>query len=83
LNAEASEQYLTFCTSPQRPARKSNRNTSAHLSLQIQQASDILQDGTQDNQQDCDAISFGLGFEGSLIALGSVKTDIAATPPCQ
>jgi hypothetical protein len=45
---------------------------------QIAQASDILQDGTQDPTKTCDAISIGLGFDGALVQLG---TPLAPPPP--
>lgn len=38
----------------------------------IQQASDILQDGTQDPAKDCDGISIGIGFDGALVKLGPI-----------
>jgi hypothetical protein len=36
----------------------------------IGQASDILQDGTQDPTKTCDGITIGLGFEADAVLLG-------------
>jgi hypothetical protein len=49
------------------------------IAQQIQQASDILSDGTQDPNKDCDGISFGFGFDGVLVSLGKVAG--ALNPP--
>ena len=38
---------------------------------QFQQASDILDDGTQDPTQSCDGISIGIGFTASRVQLGA------------
>jgi hypothetical protein len=50
---------------------------------QIEQASDILADGTQDPTRDCDGISIGLGFEATVVQLGAIQ-DPPAGPadPC-
>jgi hypothetical protein len=48
------------------------------LLAEIAQASDILQDGTQDPTRTCDGISIGLGFTGSLVKLGA---PVAVPPP--
>jgi hypothetical protein len=45
---------------------------------QLQQASDILQDGTQDPTKSCDGISLGLGFDATLVKLGQ---PVSVTPP--
>jgi hypothetical protein len=46
--------------------------------VQIAQASDILQDGTQDPTLPCDGISIGLGFDAVLDQLGPM---VAPKPP--
>ncbi|MDI1449520.1 hypothetical protein [Polyangium sp. 6x1] len=45
---------------------------------QIRQASDILSDGTQDPNKECDAISIGIGFTMKSAQLGGV---VPAAPP--
>jgi hypothetical protein len=45
---------------------------------QIDQASDILQDGTQDPTKQCDGISVGFGFNATIVQIGSIGV---ATPP--
>lgn len=45
---------------------------------QIRQASDILDDGTQDPNRPCDAISVGLGFEAWEVKLGPI---VPSAPP--
>ncbi|AKT40832.1 hypothetical protein [Chondromyces crocatus] len=49
----------------------------------IRQASDVLQDGTQNPEKECDGISIGIGFNAKEIKLGAVA-DAAppATDPC-
>ena len=42
---------------------------------QIEQASDILSDGSQDPTKECDGISIGLGFDSGIVQLGAI------TPP--
>jgi hypothetical protein len=42
------------------------------LVQEIEQASDILSDGTQDPTQTCDAISIGLGFDMASAQIGDV-----------
>jgi hypothetical protein len=49
------------------------------ITAQISQASDIMQDGTQDPTQTCDGISIGLGFDAAADQLG--PTVPAPTPP--
>jgi hypothetical protein len=39
---------------------------------QIRQASDILDDGTQDPTKTCNGISMGIGFDAAIIEIGSV-----------
>ena len=49
----------------------------------IQQASDILQDGTQNPAKDCDGISIGIGFDGALVKLGPIAPPaVAGQNPC-
>ena len=45
---------------------------------QIEQASDILHDGTQDKDKECDGISIGLGFDAGIVQLGAIAP---AAPP--
>lgn len=50
---------------------------------QFRQASDIMQDGTQDPTKECDGISIGLGFTMKPVRLGAIA--LAAPPlpnPC-
>jgi hypothetical protein len=50
---------------------------------QLQQASDILQDGTEDPTKSCDGISIGLGFKTKAISLGGIGPVTPAQPdPC-
>ncbi len=54
----------------------------AQITTQLEQASDILVDGTQDPKAACDGISVGLGFSATRVNLGA-KTDVApASTPC-
>ncbi|MEP7123842.1 MAG: hypothetical protein ABJE95_23135 [Byssovorax sp.] len=39
---------------------------------QIEQASDIGHDGTQDASKECDGISIGLGFDAGIVQLGAI-----------
>jgi hypothetical protein len=48
----------------------------------IQQASDILTDGTQDPTKTCDGISIGLGFEMVDAARGGVGPASATLMAC-
>ncbi len=52
----------TLCSGP----------TIESILSQITQASDILQDGTQDPTKTCDGISIGLGFNAELVQLGPI-----------
>jgi hypothetical protein len=47
-------------------------NTVDSLIAQIEQASDIMKDGTQNKDQECDGISIGLGFDGAVVQLGAI-----------
>lgn len=50
---------------------------------QLEQASDILLDGTQDSAKECEAISIGLGFTMKAAKLGDLGAPITPTPaPC-
>ncbi|MSP24156.1 MAG: hypothetical protein EXR75_03125 [Myxococcales bacterium] len=58
-------------------------NTFESIAEQIRQASDILDDGTQDPTKECNAISIGLGFESKSIKLGPVAPASPLPPdPC-
>jgi hypothetical protein len=56
-------------------------STFQSLAAQIQQASDIMQDGTQDPLAPCDGISIGLGFEAAIVQLGPMVAP-SATDAC-
>jgi hypothetical protein len=58
----------SLCTGP----------TIQSILAQVEQASDILHDGTQDPSQTCDAISIGLGFEAAVDQVGAT---VAPPPP--
>jgi hypothetical protein len=50
---------------------------------QLEQASDILADGTQDPTRACDGVSIGLGFEAVRATLAGVGPGVPADPdPC-
>jgi hypothetical protein len=49
------------------------------IAQQLRQAAEILVDGTQAPNRDCDGISFGIGFEAKLTTLGPV-VDPTVTP---
>jgi hypothetical protein len=48
----------------------------------MRQASDIMDDGTQDPTQECNGISVGLGFDAARVQLGSLVTIPIPTDPC-
>jgi len=48
----------------------------------IAEASDILQDGTQDPTQTCDGISIGLGFDALPVQLGPTAPPLPQPFPC-
>jgi hypothetical protein len=53
------------------------------LADQIRQASDIMIDGSQDPSKTCNGISFGMGFEATAAALGSIAPSLPpVTDPC-
>jgi len=63
----------TLCSGP----------TIESIISQITQASDILQDGTQDPTKPCDGISIGLGFDAELVELGPIAPPpTAKANPC-
>jgi hypothetical protein len=56
---------------------------SQPLLTQVQQASDILDDGTQDPTRSCDAISIGIGFTAARVQLGATVPAPTLPPdPC-
>ena len=64
---------VVLCSSP----------TIQGIMVQLQQASDILQDGTQDPDATCDGISIGVGFDGALVQLGPAGAPPPPPPdPC-
>jgi hypothetical protein len=53
------------------------------ITSQLQQASDILKDGSQDPSKQCDGISIGIGFKAKAISLGGIGPATPAPPnPC-
>jgi hypothetical protein len=63
----------TLCTGP----------TIDSILAQMSQASDILQDGTQDPAKTCDAVSIGLGFTTTALSLGGIAGPSPTEPnPC-
>jgi hypothetical protein len=53
------------------------------LLTQVQQASDILDDGTQDPTRSCDGISIGIGFTATRVQLGATVPSPTLPPdPC-
>ena len=73
LLALAGSVSTSLCTSP----------TLQSFLDSIGQASDIMQDGTQDPTKTCDGISIGLGFAASIDQLGSTAPPSATAPdPC-
>jgi hypothetical protein len=56
--------------------------TSDAILTQVQQASDILTDETQDPAMSCTAVSIGLGFDAEPVQLGAVGTAVADPMPC-
>jgi hypothetical protein len=47
----------------------------------IDRSADVLGDGTTDASRECDAISFGAGFEATQIAVTGTSAGPAAEPP--
>jgi hypothetical protein len=66
--------FPDYCTESVRPV----------VSSLIQQAADILADGTQDPSRPCQAISLGIGFTASRVHLGPIAAPSPAerTPSC-
>jgi hypothetical protein len=62
----------TFCSGP----------VIQSILQQIGQASDILQDGTQDPTKSCDGISVGLGFDAVVDQLGPTVAPVTTPNPC-
>jgi hypothetical protein len=56
-----------------------SKSTVDGVAQQLRQASDILQDGTQDPSKTCDGISIGLGFEAKSVVIGDALPN--APPP--
>jgi len=54
----------------------------AAITTMIEQASDILVDGTQDPTKPCDGISMGLGFSATRVELGAPTTVPAPPNSC-
>jgi hypothetical protein len=52
------------------------------LILEVERASDILLDGTQDPTRECDGISIGLGFQSKSTRLGEPVTPTQPPDPC-
>lgn len=60
-----------------------NGPTIDSIAAQIEQASDILTDGTQDPTKECNGISIGLGFEARAAKFGPVNAPVPPPPnPC-
>jgi len=58
-------------------------STIDSIITQIEQASDIMKDGTQDANQECDGISIGLGFDAKVVQLGAIGPMAnPGTDPC-
>lgn len=50
--------------------------TIESIAEQMRQASDIMQDGTQDPTRECDGISIGLGFEMTRVVIGTAAQPV-------
>jgi hypothetical protein len=60
-----------------------NNTTFKSITTQIEQASDILKDGTQKPDVTCDGISIGIGFDAVNVVLGDVAPASQPGPdPC-
>jgi hypothetical protein len=76
LRAMAAQTDPSLCSGP----------TAVSILTQVEQAADILQDGTQDPTKPCDGISIGLGFDGAVVKRGppgpmlAPPTDACGTP---
>ena len=49
---------------------------------QVDEAADILLDGSQDPGKACDGVSIGVGFEAARVLLGPVGEPVSASPSC-
>ncbi|MBW2528394.1 MAG: hypothetical protein JRI23_29735 [Deltaproteobacteria bacterium] len=57
--------------------------TFESIADQFRQASDIMQNGTQNPGATCDAVTVGFGFRGSLVSLGEAEAPPPPPPdPC-
>lgn len=72
LRKLASSFNTEFCD-PENPALKSIENS-------IRRASDIMADGTQNPDAECNAISLGIGFEMKPVKLGPVAPETTVEP---
>src|SRR5262249_35060798 len=64
---------VTLCSGP----------TPESILTQLEQAADILVDGTQDPTKECDGVSIGLGFEAERVKLGPIGPEEPPSPdPC-
>lgn len=54
----------------------------AELLAQVDEAADILLDGSQDPGKACDGVSIGVGFEAARVLLGPVGEPVSASPSC-
>ncbi len=73
LKAVAGSFDASLCSGP----------TVNSILAQITEASDILQDGTQDPTKTCDGISIGLGFDAEVVQLGPIAPEPVVKPnPC-
>ncbi len=58
-------------------------STIDSIITQIEQASDIMKDGTQNASAECDGISIGLGFEAKTVQLGAIgPAATGGSDPC-
>lgn len=57
--------------------------TVESILAQIRQASDIMADGTQDENSTCDGISVGFGFDAAAVQFGAIAPENVPVPgPC-
>lgn len=59
-----------------------SRAALANILMQIAQASDIMQDGTQDPSKTCDGISIGMGFQASVVQFGPTVPPMTMPDSC-
>ena len=60
----------------------SSCTASMNILESIGQASDIMQDGTQDPTKTCDGISIGLGFTATIDQVGPTVPAMTTPDPC-